>query len=340
MMNLPLKLLSLTCSTAVATIAAGATHAWDFDLTGAPAEWTFTAVDLPSDWQTNPQQPEFTLIGEERALPASVGDGTAWYLEGSNYSDDLFLYLYRKVDGLRPNTLYNLDFAVEFASRESQDTVGIGGSPGGSVWVKAAASPEEPARIVRDGYYRTPLAISNQAGSGTQGGVIGVYGYVEEPANGEWKLLRRELDTRRFAASSNEAGELWVAVGLDSGFEGTSAVYLTRFEVEATSGVWSEADRVQPGGWIHVPWFGWVLSGDLQGGWDYHTDFGWIHVADYLDLQHWFWDATLGWSYTRAELYPWLYSEGENEWIHLISKTENELVFERASGGTFTVPRG
>jgi hypothetical protein len=318
--------------------AAGTTHTWDFDLTAAPPEWTFEAVDLPADWETDPLQPDYQLVGEERALPPLLGTGTTWYLEGSNYSDSLFLYLYRRIEGLEASTVYNLDFAVEFASDENQATFGIGGGPGSSVWIKAGAGPEEPARVVRDGYYHTPMDVGNQSGDGGQGGVVGLYGYTEDPAEGEWKWLRRELGEKRFSARSDSGGGLWLLVGMESGFEGTSSVFLARFEGSATSGVWAEADTVLETGWIEVPWIGWLYAQDLRGGWDYHLELGWLYVPAGDPGALWMYADAFGWCYTGPEIFPWVHlARDEPGWMRFERREGDRLEFTLLNGAPYTI---
>ena len=84
-------------------------------------------------------------------------------ISGNNNSDDLFMYAYKKVSGLKPNTLYHVDFSIEFASNAEAGSVGAGGSHGDSVFVKMGAVSEKPRRYVNDlNLYQITLDKGNQ----------------------------------------------------------------------------------------------------------------------------------------------------------------------------------
>jgi hypothetical protein len=72
-----------------------------------------------------------------RALPAGVEPtGNGYYIAGNNHSDDLFMFLKRKLgpaDGVQPNTAYRLKFKIVFASNAPSGCLGIGGAPGEGV---------------------------------------------------------------------------------------------------------------------------------------------------------------------------------------------------------------
>lgn len=65
---------------------------------------------------------------------------------GNNHSDDLFMFLKRKVTGLQPGQQYDVTFAIEFATDAADNSFGVGGSPGSSVYIKAGATQMEPKR--------------------------------------------------------------------------------------------------------------------------------------------------------------------------------------------------
>jgi len=54
-------------------------------------------------------------------------------ISGNNHSDDLFMYAYKRIDGLKPHTDYHVSFSLEFASNAPQGSMGTGGSPGDGV---------------------------------------------------------------------------------------------------------------------------------------------------------------------------------------------------------------
>ena len=67
-------------------------------------------------------------------------------MHGHNRSDDLFMFLKTQLDGLEPRTGYRSTFVVDVATCIPEGVVGIGGSPGESLYV--TAGPTYPARGV------------------------------------------------------------------------------------------------------------------------------------------------------------------------------------------------
>src|SRR5688572_12972569 len=77
----------------------------------------------------------YELLVKRDTIP---GDSTkkGLLISGKNESDDLFMFIKRKITGLRPNTTYALLFNVKVSSNAPTGAVGIGGAPGESVFVK------------------------------------------------------------------------------------------------------------------------------------------------------------------------------------------------------------
>ena len=157
------------------------------------------------------------------------GDDGALMLSGNNHSDDLFMFVKRKIEGLIPNTEYTLHFTVEFASNVADGMIGVGGSPGEGVLVKAGAVPYEPEKQVDQmGWYRMNIDKGNQANGGRDMVVIGDFSNDTDQNIYTLKTVRNETP---FIVSSNENGELWVIIGTDSGFEATTTIYYNSITV-------------------------------------------------------------------------------------------------------------
>lgn len=58
-------------------------------------------------------------------------------ISGNNHSDDLFMFIRKKVTGLNPNQQYEAIFDVEFASDAASNHFGVGGAPGENVYLGA-----------------------------------------------------------------------------------------------------------------------------------------------------------------------------------------------------------
>ena len=182
---------------------------------------------LPEDWD---------MAFAYEPLPASLNlDANGLMLQGDNHSDDLFMYVKRPYDGLMPNTTYRVVFQVDLASNAPTGTIGVGGSPGDSVYVNVGASLIEPNAIVgEDGYWRMNIDKGNQASSGEDAITIGTIG-VELPGPGGASLYKmKPLDNSEepLFVTTDDQGRVWLLVGTDSGFEALTRIYLADITVE------------------------------------------------------------------------------------------------------------
>lgn len=162
-------------------------------------------------------------------LPAPLDeDKQAYRVSGMNRSDDLFMYLTRKVEGLEPNTTYQGTFLLEMASNAISDGVGAGGAPGEAVGVGVGLTAIEPiSEADEDNFYRMNIdKIQQCCTDGQDMVVIGdVANGLDEPV---YTLIERSGE---FTGATNDQGDLWVIVGTDSGFEGKTDLYYSRIEV-------------------------------------------------------------------------------------------------------------
>ena len=178
------------------------------------------------------------LESEIRPLPSEVGvNGTGYYLQGMNHSDDLFMFLNRRLgmdDGVGPGREYRVMFTIVLASNAPSGAVGIGGAPGESVYLKAGASPVEPeVHLDSDtGYYLMDVDKgSGNSGSGTAASVVGnvANGLLAEE-DPRYISLEREHE-HDYTITASPDGQVWLLVGTDSGFEGLTAIYYQSISV-------------------------------------------------------------------------------------------------------------
>ncbi|HHT0592226.1 TPA: hypothetical protein ACTXXA_002211 [Legionella anisa] len=155
-------------------------------------------------------------------------------ISGNNHSDDLFMYAYKKIKDLKPNTTYQVSFSLEFASNAPEGSIGSGGSPGDSVYVKIGAVSHKPQRYVDDSnHYRINLDKGNQALDGKDMITIGSIGV--ETANSIYRLKTlpylpsEEIQSKlaNYTTRTNNKGEVWLVLGTDSGFESTTTIFYT-----------------------------------------------------------------------------------------------------------------
>ena len=190
-----------------------------FDFTEGDHGFEGAFADLPKEHDN------FTLTAERRDLPNELGDGESLFIAGSNHSDDLFMYFKAPVDNLEPNTLYTVVFELGFGSNEPEGIPGIGGSPSDSVYLKAGAAPIEPqASPDKMDWLRLNVDKGNQSSIGTRATLLGTIGKPKDETD---KFVRLDHDNRGhpLAVKTNDAGQVWVFFGTDSGFEGTTGLY-------------------------------------------------------------------------------------------------------------------
>jgi hypothetical protein len=185
----------------------------------------------------------YQLRAEIKSLPPELGvTGTGFYLQGDNHSDDLFMFLKRRLDGndgIVAGQTYQVTFTLKFASNAQTMCIGPG-SPGESVYLKAGASPGEPQPLL------TPLPTdprdfsdlkmnvdkSNQSQGGIAASVTGdiANGQPCNPSNRPYVSIQR-THQHTSLVNANSQGELWLLVGTDSGFEGPTAIYYQQIDV-------------------------------------------------------------------------------------------------------------
>lgn len=160
----------------------------------------------------------------------STGSTFGLQLSGNNGSDDLFMFIKKKITGLRPNKTYELLFTVKLASNAPTGAVGVGGAPGENVYLKAGASIVEPLKELQAGMYRLNIDKGNQAEEGADMINIGHIG-VSAGTTAFTIITRTNNSKNSFTITTDEAGEIWLVVGTDSGFEGLTTLYYTQVDV-------------------------------------------------------------------------------------------------------------
>ena len=211
------------------------TRLYNYNFDSGGNGWVAGFADLPA----NPD-PTYELAFDPNALlPESVrGSGTrstrGYRIVSHNRSDNVFSFVKRQVGGLVPGAHYRATFTVSFASDAPEGSIGIGGSPGTAVVVKAGTTTTEPnavPQIERPDFVRMNLDIGDQSSGGASAKVIGNVGIPGD----EFVYTLKTLSTppgREVAVTADDAGNVWLFVGTDSGFEGRTDLYYT--EIDAT----------------------------------------------------------------------------------------------------------
>ncbi len=198
----------------------GSAEEFVYDFSTGDHGWMAEWVDLPADYDA-----EFYMLESDWRQPPDLGGDKALFISSDNHADDVFMFFKKQLEGLRKNQIYRIVFEVEVASSYPEGSVGIGGSPGDSVYLKGGASTAEPVPVVDgDGWLRLSVDKGNQAEGGEHAAVLGT---IAKPDDGteRYVVVSRNNRDAPVLARSDENGNLWVFAGTDSGFEGYTGLY-------------------------------------------------------------------------------------------------------------------
>jgi len=208
-----------------------------FDFRNGALGWQAGFADYPP---TTDKNGFYQLLAEVRTLPPELGvNGTGLYIQGNNHSDDLFMFIKRRLnsdDGIVAGQTYQITYTLVFASSVQSGCVGVGGSP--AVTLKAGASPAEPIALFDSSPLISWLRMNvgkdpnqgNIAASPT--GTIANGIPCGSGQNSYVSIQRTHQHTS--LVNANAKGELWLLIGTDSGFEGLTALYYQRIAVTLT----------------------------------------------------------------------------------------------------------
>jgi hypothetical protein len=188
------------------------------------------------------QAPTMELESGVRSLPPELGPGAAYFVQSNNHSDDAFMLLYRRVgaaEGLVPGAGYRVKLAIVIASDAPRGCSGVGGAPGEGVTLKIGAVSHEPHVVLAtEGgeHFQVDLDKGNQAVGGADMSVAGNVANnagPEECASHTFHAFSR-VHEHATPVTATASGDLWLLVGTDSGFEGTTQLYYQRIDVTLT----------------------------------------------------------------------------------------------------------
>lgn len=174
----------------------------------------------------------YHLKAELDTLPYNLNaDSTkkAICISGINNNNDLFMFIKRKVSGLRKNTTYEILFNVRLASNAPTGEVD-GEVPGESVYLKVGASTVEPEKEIVENNYRLNIDKGNQSEGGEDMIVIGHVGVAPTTVN-YTLIVRNNNSNNGTYATTNDQGELWLIIGTDSAYGGQTTLYYTQVDV-------------------------------------------------------------------------------------------------------------
>ena len=195
---------------------------YEYEFRADAQDWLGDFADYPAG-----EEAFYELEYEHSTLPSPLVQAKgALRQSGNNHSDDLFMFIKRKITGLTPNQSYKVTFDIKIATNAPNGSVGIGGSPAENVYIKAGVTRIEPQKELDvDNYYRMNIDKGNQSTGGRDMSVIGDF------PNGSSEFDYRLKDLTHqppFEIVADANGEFWAIIGTDSGFEGTTTIYYSR----------------------------------------------------------------------------------------------------------------
>jgi hypothetical protein len=189
----------------------------NFDFSDGAGGWTADFTDYPVN--DNPQADTVYRWKAEfiPAAAAPIGQD-AYMLSCNNVCGDVFMFLKTKVDGLKPNTNYNVVYEIALSS----DAIA-----GQGIILKGGASDLEPKKVIENNYYVLNIDKGTDTTSGENAISLGDIG-VSNPTQDYNAAVKGNFNAYQpFVSKTNSHGELWLVLGTDSLFEGTTTVYFT-----------------------------------------------------------------------------------------------------------------
>lgn len=202
------------------------TYDLDKSMEGFETDFADLPVEAPQDL--------YDLDSDHKKIPLDEGSTKAIYMKGHNRSDDLFMYTYKQIgkdEGLEPDSKYVMTINFDLGTGVPEGLGGIGGSPAESVFVKAGATDSEPSKLVDDSpgtpYYRVNFDKGNQMTSGSEVKTLGNIAKVYSMDN-SYELKHFNMNT---IVETDENGNAYIVIGVDSGFEGETEVYFDNITI-------------------------------------------------------------------------------------------------------------
>lgn len=146
-------------------------------------------------------------------MPGAVPAQKGLMLAGNNFSDDLFLFIRKRVTGLVPQVEYRMTVTAVISTSQCPDCIG-----GDSFYLKAGATASEPRKRLEGGMYRMNIDKGNQARGGSD---MDTLGFVRHAFTGDMKphLTRMDNAGKPFRFRADAQGAAWIIVGVESAFE-------------------------------------------------------------------------------------------------------------------------
>ncbi len=195
-----------------------------FDFSTGYEGWTGDFADYPV---MDSVFHELEFARDHLPLPLDTNK-YALKIAGNNHSDDLFMFIKRKISGLLPNTNYQFLACLNIASNAPTNAVGVGGSPD-AVFIKVGVSMIEPLKIDSGVFYRMNIGHNSGDNNMADIGNIGV-----SDTTTVFTLINRNNTDNLLTLTTDDNGEVWVWIGTDSGYEAKTTLYYSSISLTFT----------------------------------------------------------------------------------------------------------
>jgi hypothetical protein len=152
-------------------------------------------------------------------------------LSGASQSGQLFMFIKKKVTGLKSNATYNASFEVELASNAPTGQFGLESSPGEGVSLGAGSAVKEPVKELSADKKSFVMNITKVNLSKNSDDMA----FIGNIANGTnqyiYKIIQRNGE---YKAITNSKGEAWLIIGTNSAYAGLTSIYFTAAKVTFT----------------------------------------------------------------------------------------------------------
>jgi len=166
----------------------------------------------------------YQMTYSRKMIPVKEAESYGLYIASMNRSDDIFMGYVKEISGLTANTKYTFQISFKLATDVEAGLSGPGGAPGESVFVKVGVATEYPiVGTAPDGSKRIlNVDIGIQAHGGRD---LVVVGNMAKPVGSTEGFVFKSMSVER-VATTNSAGQIFLIIGTDSGYEGFTEYYL------------------------------------------------------------------------------------------------------------------
>jgi hypothetical protein len=199
-----------------------AVHKYEYSFDNDNGGWEGGFADLPIDY--NPAIYDLQYIRE--LLPITPNTNNyGMKLNSINRSDDLFMFMTKKIEDLKPNTEYNASLLLKMYTNQSGGMMGVGGAPGESVSIKVGILGKQPKIVEGNGSSESNYLMNIDKGNqSTEGKDAKIVGNIVKPDSEQDGFQPVSFNFNN-KVTTNGNGELYVIIGSDSGYEGLTTLY-------------------------------------------------------------------------------------------------------------------